>query len=380
LSSATDELGHAWQSLCERIGRAGAGLDAEGVRHLARQALLALREELEHADPHHPSFHRYEEPWSQWGGPNPDNVYLRARIDPAETYRLRADVAGVRQAIFSLHDGDMHERKLGVFSERTLDQLRVGEGGRLEITISAAEQGPNWMPSHPDARILVIRQYQSDWERDAIASFSIECVRTRGLPSSPPDARSTCAALERAAAWVESSMAYWQQYTARSRASLPRNAFTAPSTPPGGAPTIGYGAGFFELGPDGALLIESEAPDADYWGWALHTMRWLESGDFASRQTSLNHAQAHLDRDGRVRIVAARRDPGVPNWIDVEDRPEGLLVYRYVGARTKPVPQARTVAIDELREHLPADHPSIDAAERRSLLARRRTAALRRYA
>jgi hypothetical protein len=94
-------------------------------------------------------------------------------------------------------------------------------------------------------------------------------------------------------------------------------------------------------------------------------MRWLESGDFAARQTSLNHVQARVDADGRVRIVAARRDPGVPNWIDVEDRAEGLLVYRYVGARSKPVPQARTVPLSELRTHLPAGHPAVGAAERR---------------
>ena len=39
-------------------------------------------------------FHRYEEPWVQWGGPNPDNVYLRAPIDPTATYRVWADVTG----------------------------------------------------------------------------------------------------------------------------------------------------------------------------------------------------------------------------------------------------------------------------------------------
>ena len=43
---------------------------------------MALQGQLEHGDPAHPTFHRYEEPWVQWGGPNPDNVYLRAPIDP----------------------------------------------------------------------------------------------------------------------------------------------------------------------------------------------------------------------------------------------------------------------------------------------------------
>jgi hypothetical protein len=90
--------------------------------------------------------------------------------------------------------------------------------------------------------------------------------------------------------------------------------------------------------------------------------------------------QAHVDKDGRVRLFAARRDPGVANWIDVEDRPEGLLVYRYVGARSKPVPSATVVPIERVRERVPSDHPVIDPARRRELLARRRAAVLRRYA
>ena len=76
--------GSAWADFCRRLGAlAGALPDeerAEGARHLARQAVMALQGHLEHGDPAHPSLHRYEEPWVQWGGPNPDNVYVRAAI------------------------------------------------------------------------------------------------------------------------------------------------------------------------------------------------------------------------------------------------------------------------------------------------------------
>jgi hypothetical protein len=72
---------------------------AIGVRHVARQAALALVEHLEHSDPRAPAFHRYEAPWSQWGAPNPDNVYLRTAIDPSATYVVRGDVRGVREIL-----------------------------------------------------------------------------------------------------------------------------------------------------------------------------------------------------------------------------------------------------------------------------------------
>ncbi len=101
-----DAAAAAWSDFCTRLAALGATLPADpsaradGVRHLARQAVMALQGQLEHGDPAHPSFHRYEEPWVQWGGPNPDNVYLRAPIDPTATYRLWGDVTGVREAIF----------------------------------------------------------------------------------------------------------------------------------------------------------------------------------------------------------------------------------------------------------------------------------------
>ena len=104
---------------------------AEGIRHLARQAGLALQGELEHADPAHPRLHRYELPWSQWGAPNPDNVYERCAIDPDATYVLRGCVDGVHEALFSLVEGDMHLDENGVFAEVALTDLAVDDDGDL---------------------------------------------------------------------------------------------------------------------------------------------------------------------------------------------------------------------------------------------------------
>jgi hypothetical protein len=152
-----------------------------------------------------------------------------------------------------------------------------------------------------------------------------------------------------------------------------------PGTPKGGAPNIAYGAGWWELGADDALVITTECPDADYWGFTVHHRYRLDSGDFASRSTSLNLAQAFVDDDGAVRIVVGAGDPGVPNWIDTEGHPEGMLVYRSVGTRTRPVPDAVVVPLTDVRAHLPAGHPVVDAPTRREQLARRRAAVLARY-
>ena len=86
-----------------------------------------------------------------------------------------------------------------------------------------------------------------------------------------------------------------------------------------------------------------------------------------------------MDPDDRVRLVVAAVDPCVPNWIDTQGKPEGLLVYRYVGTRTRPVPEAEVVVLADVGDHLTADHPRVGPEERRTQLAARRRAVLARY-
>src|SRR5581483_350666 len=103
-------------------------------------------------------------------------------------YRVWADVSGVRELLVSLMEGDMHLEQYGVFAERSLGELDVASDGRLEIVVSPDPHDGNWLPTDPRARLLLIRQYQLDWERDAIATFHIERVDRRGEPSRPADA------------------------------------------------------------------------------------------------------------------------------------------------------------------------------------------------
>ena len=375
----------AWASFCARLGALGDELPedpearAEGVRHLARQAVMALQGHLEHGDRAHPSFHRYEEPWVQWGGPNPDNVYLRAPIDPAATYRLWGDVTGVREAIVSLVEGDMALGAFGVWSETTLSDLAVGDDGRLEVWISPEEHPGNWLATDPGATQLLVRQYQVDWEQDRVAALHLERQDTRGTSPPPLTGATVADALDRAAAWVEASSRFWSDYLEGARRAMAHNAFGPPSTPPGGAPNIAYGGGWWVLGPDEALVVAHDRPDADYWGWTVHHRHRMDSGAFADHLTSTNGEQAHVDADDRVRLVVAATDPGGPNWIDTQGRPEGLLVYRYVGTRTRPVPEAALVPVGDVRDHLPADHPVVTPADRVEQRAARRRAVLARY-
>jgi len=384
------ESGAAWREFCARLAALGdriLGPDfpgdprarAEGFRALTRLLVYAVQLEMECGDPAFPVLYRYEDPRTPWGGPNPDNVYLRATIDPAATYRVTGNVAGVRSALFSLHEGDMQLGEYGVYGERSLDALAVGPDGRLQIVLSPDPHAGNWIPMDPKARLFMIRVYVADWERDAVPGFDIVRSGAEGVPPPPLTPAAVERALARAATWVEKTVCFWNAYVAKAAARTPPNCAAPPRSAPGGADLIRYGSCFWDLGPDEALLLECAAPPADYFGFTIHTLAWFESGDFASRQTSLNGAQLHADDDGRFRIVLAHRDPGVPNWIDTEERKQGMLTYRFIGTRGEPELAARVVRLRELAAALPAGHPRVAPTARAEALARRRAALWARY-
>lgn len=382
--------GEAWHQWCDRLKAAGDTIlqpgfpespsdRAEGFRWLTRLMVHATQIEIEAGDPLHPHFVRYETPTNQWGGPNPDNIYLRANVDPQASYRIWADVTGMRQAIFSLNQGEMHLGEYAVFGEVSLDQLQVEDSGRLQIVLSPERHDGNWIAMHPQGRLLTIRIYQSDWEHDAAPVFHIERIGHEGEPKPALTAADLTRALDRSATWVEKSAGYWNAYTQAGWKHSTPNQINAASSPKGGADNILYGSCFFELGEDEALVITTDAPDAAYWGFCLHTLGWLESGDFADRQTSLNDHQLTFDNDGRVRVVLAHQDPGCPNWLDTEQRPRGLLVFRWVWSKSNPLPCAQKVRLCEVGDALPANHPRVSAEQRRQQLARRREAAWNRF-
>lgn len=379
-----------WRRFSDRLGAlaarlaaddfpADAAARAEGHRHLARLTAYALQWFIDFGDPLHPAFLRFDDDVLKWGGPNADNTYLRARVDPRQTYRLWANVQGVRALIVSTPEGDLQMGARRVFAERSLHELEVDPDGRLEITLSPEPQPGNWMPLVDGVDHVLIRQYVSDWEHDATVPFHIERVGHEGEAPSPLSPAGVAAALDRAGEWIERTVVYWNEYLTTRMGEMPANAMGAPRQVPGGAADILYGAGAWQLADDEVLVIRCTPPRARYWSIQLYSPVWFESLDVANRTNSFTGHTAHVDDDGDVRFVVAARDPGVPNWLDTEARPTGLISYRWVWTETTPVPTAARVPLADLAAHLPAAHPRIDAAARVAQIRRRRAAITNRF-
>ncbi len=57
------------------------------------------------------------------------------------------------------------------------------------------------------------------------------------------------------------------------------------------------------------------------WCIELENVWWCTL-DYRWRLVEVTDKQAVLEEDGTCRVVAANRDPGVPNWLDCSDYSE----------------------------------------------------------
>ena len=116
-----------------------------------------------------------------------------------------------------------------------------------------------------------------------------------------------------------------------------------------GDPNTSYHYSYWELEEDEVFVIEFEPPECEYWNLQIGN-HWLESLDFLHYTTHVNHHTALKNADGSVRVVVARRDPGVPNWLDTAGHARGALALRWVGAKEIPETRTRVVSLSELSE------------------------------
>ncbi len=383
------ELDAAWIRFAERVRVAGESitgaeftsdprLRAEGYRYVSRLVNLAQQIYLEFADTERPALFRFEDDISTFGAPNMDNNYLRAMVDPAGIYRVSGDVAGVKELLISVHEGEMALGKPAVLGELALADLKVDEDGWLEIIVGGTEGPANWLGMPANTTWLNIRQFVGDWEHDPIAVLDIERLDAEGLAKSVSP-NGIAEGLDRAGEWVEGSVRFWNMFAGGIGSMTPVNEFLPPMRPQGGAENMVHGATKWELARDQALVVEFDEPEATYWSMQMYMLPWLVPLDIANRVTSLNDRQVHRDGDGRVRIVMAAVDPGVQNWLDTTGLAEGLCTYRWVRSTTEPTPVARLVHIDAVRDHLPTGTPEFSAGQRDAQVAARHRGVARRF-
>jgi hypothetical protein len=379
----------AWRDVCARLAKLGDEVVAapypvddadrvDAVAHLAQQAVCWIGWSGFHADPRRPFFHRQNDLITQWGGPNADNIYRHARVDTGRRYRIRGRMNSCEDWVLAIRKGFMHQPTWGTVQEVYAHELGIGAGDEFELLLGGDEvEGANWVPLPPGAIMASFREYYFDWQPADPAFMTIECLDDVE-PAGRVDGSVVAARLEDAIAGVEHSIRNWNSYLNEHRAGGTDNVMAAPHKVTKGLAAARYAFGFWNLGPDDALVIETTVPDARYWSFQLYEMGTYELVDMLEHQSSLNHTQLRVDTDGKVRIVLAHRDPGVANWLDTADRKVGQFTFRFFWANGDPTFSTRVVAFDDLALELP-DTVRIDAAQRATELAARRAHFAYRY-
>ena len=255
----------------------------------------------------------------------------------------------------------MHLGAFGVWSEQTLCELDVGADGTLG-GLGLARRAPGQLAGHrPAATQLLIRQYQVDWEVDRVATFHLERLDT---PRDPAPGRSTeegvGGALDRAAAWVEASVTLLDGLRGGRPGGHGPQRLRPAQHPAGRRPqhrlrrrVVGAGArrgaGHHPRRARRRLLGLDRPPPL------AHGLRGLRRPPDQHQRGAGPRRRRRPGPPGPGRTPTRAR----PTGSTPRPEPEGLLVYRYVGTRTRPVPEAEVVPVAAVADHLPDDHPRV---------------------
>jgi hypothetical protein len=319
-----------------------------------------------------------------FGAPSPDFFYRWTFLDGARRYRIWGRVGTTRWVEFQLHQGfwgDKDQKHLGAYD---IDNFQIRPDGTFEIIASAGREPGNWMKLDAAVRNITVitREAWYDWEREKGIELHIEALDLKGDEPMVHDEAEMNRRIRAVGCLTRFDVEYFVNTNRRIEEAVGRNAFYAPplraSDDVGGNPRAGYRQMVYEIGPDEALVVETEIPEARYWSLQLADM-WWQTLDYTHHHSSLNGHQATVDRDGKCRLVIAGTDPGVPNWLDTVGVGKGIALWRWYLAEQHPVPVVRKVRVTEVRSHLSAETPQVAPAERRAMIERRKRATLARY-
>jgi hypothetical protein len=327
---------------------------AEALRYVARLARGFLKELVADAQPARLPFVPGD--WLKIGLDNPDYAYFGAKLEPGVRYVVRGRLGDAARIGFGIYSGGLGT-PTGLVCDDYLDSaaLASGKSGGLgpddpfEIPIGPEEtQGRGLRTSAAtnnfNARITLLHR-----ATDRLPE--LELVRLGEVSKAPPlDPAAFLSGLEGVGRTIEGTVRQflaWTKSFQEHRHEI-REIDPALSAAAQGDPKTRYFYSYWEIAEDEAFVVDLEPPPCEYWNLQIGN-HWLESFDFMRFETHVNAATAVADEKGRVRVVVARRDPGVPNWLDTAGHARGGLALRWVGAEWIPETKARVVPLAELR-------------------------------
>jgi hypothetical protein len=362
----------AWADFCAALRQlgdqvlsevpSGDELDcAEGIRYLSRLVRSAFDQVFESASPDAPRIEPMYSPRTSVAQRNPDQIYLRANVTSRHDYRLigRRGTGGVLS--FATRAGRQGSPEEGLTGYLDDSDLAIAPDGSFEVLVSALPQHANWLPMSSATDLLMVRELFDDPEGAVPSVLSIERMDGQ-LEEVTLTIDATRQALAQAAASVRGLLGRFGGWTSRCT-TQPNRLWTMDELlgeggilQVGGSPGIDYNIGYWEIGADQALVIETAPEPGDRWSFQLMN-HWQENLNLPWSASHLNHATAQLGPDRSLRLVVAVQDPGVENWIETAEHSHGVMLFRWFGeTHDRPQPTIRVVPLSELEPNRSQEH------------------------
>lgn len=358
--------GQAWDEFCDTLKTAGGSIlgfnspddpltRAEGFRYLSRLVRAGLENFIEGGDTDAPQLKRLVHETVKMGNDNPDFFYRNAPIDGSKRYRIVGTLGTTPFIVFSTQDGDYSDSSgasMPLAGQLTTDDMDIGPNGEIEIILSNTEEGANWLRTTANTKMVMVRELFGDRDREETSDIRVELldgdIKPFYLSSQHLEEGLTRAG--QLVAGASLMFAKWSKDFAKTTNELPRFD-QAKSDTAGGDPLMAYYHSYWKLEPNCVLIIESQIPECMTWNFVLAN-HWLESLDYRYSRIHVNKHTAYYRPDGSVRIIVARENPSLPNWLDPQGHDFGAMCFRWNRADSYPQPSIRSVSVESLSEIL----------------------------
>jgi hypothetical protein len=346
------------------------------VARLALEALTSVSIDTLGGDAENPTFLPALGHVLNVGQPNADTVYRTARIVAGASYRLRGKRGSLRMA----NIGQVVPRNAETGTGRTyldINQLKVDAEDRFDVLLSPTrpnDYAGDWWELKPAANKLMMRLVSCDWANERSPTIAIERIdKPTGSPRrSAQDLEQRLRSLPIAVNFLGPMFVDHVEQLRQEGYLNTLKAFDMTSG--GGLVGQYYYEGAYEICDDEALIVEAKVPDRFGYYSVILTNEIYETIDWYNNHSSLNDAQAVLDKDRVLRVVISSRDPGVPNWLDTAGHARGVIQGRWAECDSHPVPLIRKVALADVRKLLPAETGSVTREQREHIVRERRAA------
>ena len=286
------------------------------------------------------------------GAYNPDAEYDQALIDGHYDYKLSGNLGSVPYVSITVN-GSAESQLSRVVAYLDDAAIRKDADADGSFTLWLTKERPvapgAWIELPDEANGVVIRQYVTNRDRQALATFAIEAVGNR-LPDVERISDGEMAArLARTASYLIVSST-WHRTLLPEMRERPNQFVSSSGTSIGASAANAetyYQMAYYELADGEVLVVDFEPPRTKFWNLTSATI-WHESQRYLMDPVSLTSDEVSRREDGTVRFVVSRSDPGYPNWIKTFGHERGFLILRMVGVETHPLPTVRRIPEREL--------------------------------